>query len=377
MTELVAQDGRARRHTILIGIGLTTLALVMVGVLLCSILVFPEWIISQDVGGQVKNLTPEQLAKAKNDIRTTLLQAVAGIVLLLGAIAAWRQLRLSRMQLFLTREQAELASKYSNEQLALTREQVRQAQEGTQQELRLAREGQITDRFTRAIDHLGNEELDVRLGGIYALVRIAHDSPPDQQAITEILAAYIRRHSPWPPAPGDQYAATAPIDEIPELRIRAADVQAALSALGRGLSNDDVLDLSDVDLRKADLAGCHLEHAFFSSSHLESSNLTRVHLQRALFLFCDASRRGQQCSGAGPVGGERRGQDVHAPARCAVAAGAWWTWQTTRAATWIRRQRQLLRLRHGKLAVRSSVCAQQADRSGGTVMTSDGRGCTS
>jgi hypothetical protein len=236
MTELVAQDGRARRHTILIGIGLTTLALVMVGVLLCSILVFPEWIISQDVGGQVKNLTPEQLAKAKNDIRTTLLQAVAGIVLLLGAIATWRQLRLSRMQLFLTREHAELASKYSNEQLALTREQVRQAQEGTQQELRLAREGQITDRFTRAINHLGNEELDVRLGGIYALVRIAHDSPPDQEAITEILAAYIRRHSPWPPAPGDQYAATAPIDEIPELRIRAADVQAALSALGRGLS---------------------------------------------------------------------------------------------------------------------------------------------
>ena len=33
----------------------------------------------------------------------------------------------------------------------------------------MEREGQITERFTRAIDQLGNEKLDVRLGGIYAL----------------------------------------------------------------------------------------------------------------------------------------------------------------------------------------------------------------
>jgi hypothetical protein len=38
---------------------------------------------------------------------------------------------------------------------------------------RLSREGHITDRFTRAIDQLGSTALDVRLGGIYALERIA------------------------------------------------------------------------------------------------------------------------------------------------------------------------------------------------------------
>src|SRR3954447_13018885 len=42
---------------------------------------------------------------------------------------------------------------------------------------RLSRAGQITERFTRAIDQLGSTQLDVRLGGIYALERLARDSP--------------------------------------------------------------------------------------------------------------------------------------------------------------------------------------------------------
>jgi hypothetical protein len=40
----------------------------------------------------------------------------------------------------------------------------------------LSREGQVTDRYTKAIDQLGSGKLDVRIGGIYALERIARDS---------------------------------------------------------------------------------------------------------------------------------------------------------------------------------------------------------
>ena len=40
----------------------------------------------------------------------------------------------------------------------------------------LSREGQVTDRYTKAIEQLGSDKLDVRIGGIYALERIAHDS---------------------------------------------------------------------------------------------------------------------------------------------------------------------------------------------------------
>jgi hypothetical protein len=55
----------------------------------------------------------------------------------------------------------------------------------------------ITDRLTHAIDQLGNDKVDVRIGGIYALERLAKDSASDWPAIGEILAAFIRAHAAW------------------------------------------------------------------------------------------------------------------------------------------------------------------------------------
>jgi hypothetical protein len=57
------------------------------------------------------------------------------------------------------------------------------------------KEGQITDRYTAAIDNLGDSSADVRLGGIYALQRIMKDSSRDQASIVDVLSAYIREHS--------------------------------------------------------------------------------------------------------------------------------------------------------------------------------------
>ena len=37
---------------------------------------------------------------------------------------------------------------------------------------RLSREGQFTDRYSKAVEQLGHKELEVRLGGIYALERL-------------------------------------------------------------------------------------------------------------------------------------------------------------------------------------------------------------
>ena len=44
----------------------------------------------------------------------------------------------------------------------------------------LTEQGQVTDRFTRAIEQLGSDKLDVRIGRIYALERVARDSVKDQ-----------------------------------------------------------------------------------------------------------------------------------------------------------------------------------------------------
>ncbi len=60
------------------------------------------------------------------------------------------------------------------------------------------RERLVIERFMRAVDQLGHPALDVRLGGIYSLERLARESPENHAPIIEILAAYVREHAPWP-----------------------------------------------------------------------------------------------------------------------------------------------------------------------------------
>ena len=57
----------------------------------------------------------------------------------------------------------------------------RQGQAIDRERQEIDRQGQITDRYTKAIDQLGSEKLDVRIGGIYALERIARDSARDHR----------------------------------------------------------------------------------------------------------------------------------------------------------------------------------------------------
>jgi len=58
----------------------------------------------------------------------------------------------------------------------------------------------VADRYTKAIEQLGSDKFDVRIGGIYALERIARDSARDHPTVMDVLAAFIREHSheQWP-----------------------------------------------------------------------------------------------------------------------------------------------------------------------------------
>jgi hypothetical protein len=100
--------------------------------------------------------------KLQNDVRTTLLQGLGGLAVLAGVFFTYRKAQTGRRQ------------------------------------LEVAQQGQVTERFTRAIDQLGNTNLDVRLGGIYALERIANDSPQDRATVAEVLTAFVRGHALWP-----------------------------------------------------------------------------------------------------------------------------------------------------------------------------------
>ena len=189
-------------------------------------------------------ITPAERLTAENDVRATLVQVVGGALLLSGVcLFTARTLRLYARAL-----------------------------EVSAQTLEVTREGQITDRFTRAIDQLGNPTIvDVRLGGIYALERIAIGSEQDYGPIMEILTAFIREHAQWKrsdPRPEPESDAVRP-------RLRA-DLQAAARVLGRRpeqrrQEEDQPLNLSEVDLRGGDFSGGHLEGAFLYEAHLQLS----------------------------------------------------------------------------------------------------------
>jgi uncharacterized protein YjbI with pentapeptide repeats len=233
----------------------TLIGLAALVVVLACILALPQMLVDWELGAQAGRLTATDRAKAINDVRATLLQGLAGAAILLGAYFTYRQLQIGREQLESGREQ-----------------------------LRIAQQGQVTERFTRAIDQLGHAELDVRLGGIYALERIANDSSDDRATIAEILTAFVRGHAPWPPRMPGQYVADAAIERVPELQVRAPDVQAALTVLARRQlppRPSGRLDLHATDLRKASLASANLQRANLVLANLAEADLDDANLQKA------------------------------------------------------------------------------------------------
>ncbi len=64
-----------------------------------------------------------------------------------------------------------------------------------------ATERRITELYTKAVEQLGSEKAPVRLGGLYALERLAQDNPDHRQTIVNVICAYLRmpfspRHLP-------------------------------------------------------------------------------------------------------------------------------------------------------------------------------------
>ena len=141
----------------------------------------------------------------------------------------------------------------------------------------LTEQGQVTDRYTKAVEQLGSDKLDVRIGGIYALERVARDSKKDHPTIMEVLVTFIREHSPepWPvPKSGD-----VPLPG----RMTRPDVQAALTVIGRRDTGRDnrPIDLSGVNLTRANLAEANLAKANLRDTIFTGADLTGAHLNEA------------------------------------------------------------------------------------------------
>ena len=187
--------------------------------------------------------------RAKNDVRATGIQLLGGLVLVVGAYFTARTFGLNR-------------------------------------------EGQITDRFSKAVEHLGSNELATQLGGIYALERITKSDRHEQGPIMEILCAHVRAESKQ-----NRGASMAPPQGL----------QTALIVIGRRPPEHDPdgyrLDLSDSNLEgvtmrgcfaKADLSGSRLINADLRSADLSDATLrdtdfTKGTINNAVFRRADIS----------------------------------------------------------------------------------------
>lgn len=175
----------------------------------------------------------------QNAARTTLLQGLGGLAVIIGLYFTWRQVKTSR-------------------------------------------DMHSTDRFIRAMDQLGQPDktTEVALGGIYGLERVARDSPDDRRSIGEVLTAYIRTRN--------EVFSDRPDDGLPSLIQRSPDIQAAISVLGRG-KFCDVRLLIERDIRILDLSGADLRHADLSNADLRGSWMNGAKLYRAFLNGADLS----------------------------------------------------------------------------------------
>jgi hypothetical protein len=177
------------------------------------------------------------------------------------------------------------------------------------QTFNLSREGQITDRFTKAIEQLGaldgagKPKPEIRLGGIYALERVARDSERDHWVIMEVLTAYIREHSPR-----NKYFT----DHPPSI---GADIQAIVAVIGGREAKYDkgLLSLPDTYLFEADLHRASLNGADFGRADLREASFDGAYLVGAFLSHADlrlASFDGAHLDGALLVGADLDGANL-------------------------------------------------------------------
>ncbi|MER7832981.1 pentapeptide repeat-containing protein [Streptomyces sp. NPDC095602] len=191
-------------------------------------------------------------------------------------------------------------------------------------ELRIFEHGQITSRFNAAVDNLGSQSMDVRLGGIYALERIMQDSIRDQPTIVSVLAAFAQRHAGSSTKSLKEPLAAGRDDLRPK-----ADVQAAIATLARRRPERDsgsIVDLTYTDLRglrftgkasinlpEADLSESDLRWATLSGANLRKASLSYANLESAVLdgaYLRGADLMGARLVGAGFTGANLREADM-------------------------------------------------------------------
>jgi len=138
----------------------TKVFLALIGFTFLLVLYFLVWDYPKIQVIQNPSIEKKDELTVEDKVRSTWINAIGGLFFFVTAYFAWKNSDISHKQLLATQEK------------------------------------QITERFSKAVEQLGNEEsITVRLGAIYSLERIAKDSKDDHWTIMEVLTAFIREKS--------------------------------------------------------------------------------------------------------------------------------------------------------------------------------------
>ncbi|WP_051167509.1 pentapeptide repeat-containing protein [Actinoplanes sp. N902-109] len=122
-----------------------------------------------------------------------------------------------------------------------------------------ATERRVTDLYTKAVEQLGSADAAVRLGGLYALERVAQNTAAQRQTVVNVVCAYLRM--PYtPPADPPPLPAGDERDPRQELQVRLTAQRILSAHLSPGFA-DAFWPGIDLDLTGATLVDWALTHA--------------------------------------------------------------------------------------------------------------------
>jgi hypothetical protein len=131
-------------------------AIVIAVLALLAVWMLPKWCVRH-----LTSLSEKDRFECENESRKTIAQVIAGALLLAGLYFTAQTLRVNQETLLATQER------------------------------------QVTEQYLRAVEQIGHSSLQVRLGGIYALERVAAESPLYQPIVSDVLGAFVRDRVPW------------------------------------------------------------------------------------------------------------------------------------------------------------------------------------
>jgi hypothetical protein len=231
-------DEKIRKHPgVWIWIAFTVIVIILF-LTFVFLLAFPVWQVSHyNINNATEQATLENLYRTTLvQIASTFAQIFGGIAIFIGIYFAWKNVT-------------------------------------------IAQDGQITERFTRAIDQLGNSREEIRVGGIYALERISHESKKDFWPIMEILTAYVRMNSklgkPTYMHDGKEFHTLVPLNKM------SLDVQAILTVVGRSKYFFNAGEFTDIDLHRTSLREANLRRSNFQGANFEGADLDKANFEGA------------------------------------------------------------------------------------------------